>query len=409
MKSRLIVKLQLDGAVLEWTPTAYLYEGVRLKFTTNRTWEQKVTASLVLKEGITTALIGDYVEERYLHKGSATFDFSSYLTQLYQQNLYRLMPYKADYMSAGNIYLPYFKRKGEDNEDFVSAHCPIAKVVLHVEATNEERTIELDNPFLVLAGDNAEAEDMCAPRTHMLPVNFPSVVEYIPIADNTITIKEEGKEDIDEYGDNMPEDNVYTFGANLSELIDKSYYSDIRAVYFGCPSHLETQSDEVAELTAWTEGTLQSVLTTNTRADMYIVDNRTKGCFLRFFDRFGFVSQILLDVVSEENSYSGGSVAVTSGLDDIGYVHLGSDKGNYRLSNTIQRTTEQRLLHCTLERVTKDLRKDLEDLACSPCVLMYEGESWREVSLTCGNITDSKKESLIDFACDVTIGGRQRW
>lgn len=418
MKGRDYVKLYLgtgfNDYYVEWTPVAYLYDGVRLHFVTSHSEDIKVTATLVLKNGISTSLIGSYSEERYFYRKSVTFDFSSYLTQLYQQNLFRLIPETKEDMSAHRFYLPYFKREGETTEDFPSLHVPIERIDFVVD---DSTSFSLTEPFLVLPGDNCEGEELCKDRTHLLPVNFPSVVEFIPIGTNEIALCRDDSDEATFYNDSFPAtDNIYTMAVNLIDRLDLRYTDEIRAVKFTCPSHLETQSEqsECVPCIEWDISFLRQFITTGTRSDLFLIDTRTKGCFLRFYDRFGFVSQILLDVVQEETVYTGGNIATASIINDFGYQHFGRDEHvNYRKCNSINRTTEQRVIHCTLERVTKDLREELEDLACSPCVVMLEVDKdvnyWREVSLSCQSIIENKKERLIDFSCDITLGGRQRW
>lgn len=416
MKSRKIVRLTQSGEysniTAEWTPCAYLYDGMRMRVTTNSSSDATVTAKIVLKDGISMNVAGGFEEQRNFFNKTATFDFSSYISQLYNQDIERLVPTKTDVVGSGLSYVPYFKREGENPNYLKAIHQPIDHIELYIFGF-ETKTISIPNPYLVMVGDNAECEDLCAPRTHYLPVNYPSVIEYIPVGENKVALQAEGCDDVDVYSDNMAEE-LTTMGVNLTERIDERYNEEIRSISVSVPSHLETQGNDVLELEDWDAETLDSVVDTYTRSDLYLVDNRTKGAFLRFFDRFGFVTQILLDVVSEETVYNGGDVANAADLNDNGYIHFGGNGNNYRKANTIKRTTENRVLHCSLERVTKDIRKDLEDLACSPCVALFEtdvqgNEYWREVAVNCANITDNKRESLIDFDCDINVGGRQRW
>ena len=422
MRSRNYVKLYLgtgfSSYYAEWAPISYLYEGVRLRFVTNYSSDVKVTATIVLKNGISTSVVGLYEEERYFYNKAVTFDFSSYLTQLYQQNLFRLIPIVKDDMPAHRFYLPYYKREGEETEDFPDMRIPIERIDFVVEGVNQDETLSITEPFFVIAGDNEKGDEICKLRTHLFPVNFPSVVEFMPTGEhNVITLSVDNEEEETVYEDDYPSsDNYYTLAVNLSEKFDLRYADDTRVVKFSCPNHIETQNEfsERIEAISWNISILRQFFESRTRADLFIVDTRTKGAFLRFFDRFGFVSQVLLDIVQEETNYSGDNVATASSINDFGYLHLGKENSiNYRKSNSINRTTELRILHCTLERVTKDLKDDLEDLSCSPSVVMLERDNdveyWREVSLTCKSITDNKKEDLIDFACDIMIGGRQRW
>lgn len=279
-------------------------------------------------------------------------------------------------------------------------------------------------PFIVIYGSMACNEELIKPRTHLLPINYQCVNSYINSSLNADDFKfrykwnntETKEESFRMFG---MLDTIYPLCYTMSDDINDNWKVAGTVLELSVDNCLNNMSEESTPISMgagdYQFGAMIAKLPRGTKKDRYIIDTRDKGCFLRYFDRFGGVGQILLDIDTEDTSFSESDAYLP-------YNGRQQNKRDYNIisdyingNNAKSKKSELRILKCSLTSAPIDIKDDIEDLLMSRSVVRLietisepSGDiSYRYEKVDVkGSISVDNKKSLMNVSIDVYITNR---
>lgn len=304
-------------------------------------------------------------EKRYIYKTSAEFDLGQYMrTGIEDEILGSVLSHTVSASMSIAIINMFF--------GLAAAGLEGAEQELH---------------FLPLFATLRDGEKMTGKRTHFYNPNFPqrltglSFNEAIIYRNGTRTsgsIKSVGLRDnwIYWYYDNFAPYERADFDIEVSKHAEPTKETALEAF-------------DVEEVNLWTD----------TRLDRYIFDCRTSGACLRFFDHFGLVQTLVLDISSTGRDFA---EQIREGYE--GQSNRYNEAFGFVQGGNAARSVEvTEVIHAGLNSVPEELYGDLCDLVASPVVVLYNQQTthWERVRVSCNSITRDEKRHKLSADIDI--------